>query len=204
MRTVTVSNLDEIIRTQLNPQGVIETDPTIPQIISNLNTMAFHTAADLTAYDVTNQWIAKASVHIVKMCVNICIASEMPTHTDDDVRFHSVTISVTEAPNGDVIWTRKYTTGLGLFDAALEERLFIVADTTDQQNFRVNQGQAYDIRILCEVEEIGSGTNPTFFQGLAPFFPTTVDTNSKFFSQSGVVMYLYRERHHPQDPRDIK
>ena len=132
------------------------------------------------------------------MFVNICIASELATHVDDDVTFDSVTVSVTEAPSGSVIWQRKYTTGLALFDA-VEERLFIIADTSDQQNFRVNQGQAYDIRVQTELLQGTGGTDPTFFIGVSPFFPTTADTFSKMFSQSGIVFYLDRERHHARD-----
>ena len=55
-RTVTVSDLNQINRTALNPGGATPTDPNIPKLISNLNTLSYHAAADLTGYDITVQW----------------------------------------------------------------------------------------------------------------------------------------------------
>ncbi len=192
LRDLTVSNIDEIIFSPL--VGATATDPTIPQIISNLNEMPFAAAPDITAMDHTVQWVPKSSGRIVKMFVNIAVAAEMPTHTDEDIDINTITVSVSEVGTGNTIWANTYTPGLAQFNAALEERMFIIRESIDNQSFSVNQGVAINIRVSATITQGTGGTDPTFFMGTSPFFPMTADTISKMFSVSGIVFYLDRER----------
>ncbi len=193
LRNITVSNLDEIL---FSPTigGTVSTDPNIPQIISNLNEMPFNSGGDLTAYDVTTQWTPMSSGHVVKMFINIAVAAEMPTHTDDDVDIDSITIEITEQDTNKVLFLQTYSPGLAQFNAALEERMFIIRQSVDNQSIQVDKGVAINIRIVATITLGTGGTNPTFFMGVSPFFPLSADTISKMFSSSGVVFYLDRDR----------
>ncbi len=192
LRDITVSNIDEILFSPNNGRSL--TDPHIPQIISNLNEMPFNSAADLTLYDVTTQWTPPSSGHVVKMFLNICVAAEMPTHTDEDIDINTITIEITELGTNKVLFLQTYVPGLAQFNAALEERLFIIRQSVDNQSIQVSKGVPVDIRITSTITQGTGGTDPTFFMGVSPFFPLTADTISKMFSVSGVVFYLDRDR----------
>ena len=189
MLSTVVSDLDQVIRTALNPDSAIPTDPNTPQIISNLNTMAFWGAGNRTAYDTTCQWTPMSSGHVVKMFVNIGTVMDMTAFTDNSTTWDTVTVSVTEAGTGNSLFSRVYPTGLDVFNAAGEARMFIVADPVDNQSFFVAQGVAVNIRVQCDFTET---ITQVFQLGVVPFFPTQPDTLSKFFSQSGIVFYVDR------------
>ncbi len=193
LRDITVSNLDQIALSPVSGT-VTPTDPNIPQIISNLNEMPFYSSADILAYDVTTQWTPMSSGHIVKMFVNICLAAEMPTHTDDDVDINTVSVEISEAGSGRMLWRNTFGAPLDQFNAALEERLFLIRAGTDNQSIEVSQGVKINIRVNTTITVGTAGTDPTFFHGVSPFFPLTADTISKMFSVSGVVFYVDRTR----------
>ena len=193
LRDITVSNLDQILFSPTSGTTTV-TDPHIPQIISNLNEMPFVSAADLVAYDVTTQWTPPASGHVTKMFLNICIAAEMPTHTDDDVDIDTISVIISESGTGKTIFSQQYVPGLAQFNAALEERLFIIRQSIDNQSIEVSQGVPINIRVTSTITVGTPGTDPTFFMGTSPFFPMTADTISKMFSVSGIVFYLDRDR----------
>ena len=136
IRDITVSNLDQILFSPTSG-GTVPTDPNIPQIISNLNEMPFNSGGDLTAYDVTTQWTPMSSGHVTKMFINIAVAAEMPTHTDDDVDIDSITIEITEQDTNKVLFLQTYSPGLAQFNAALEERMFIIRQSVDNQSIKV-------------------------------------------------------------------
>ena len=193
-RTVVVSDLNQISRTALSAGGAFPTDPHLKRIFSNLNNLSFHSAADLTAYDITIQWTPEYSGHVVKMFINIAIVAEMPTNTDEDITFDRVEIEVRERGTGNRLWMNSYTPGLNIFNAANEERMFIIADPVDKRDFLVQQGVAVDIRLRCFITQDTGGTDPTFFMGVPDIFPLTADTNSKMFYESGIVFYVDRDR----------
>ncbi len=193
IRDITVSNLDQILFSPTSG-GTVPTDPNIPQIISNLNEMPFNSAADLTPYDVTVQWTPMSSGHVTKMFINIAVAAEMPTHTDEDIDINTISIEITEQGTNKVLFLQQYTPGLAQFNAALEERMFIIRQAVDNQSLEVSQGVPVNIRIVATITQGTGGTDPTFFMGVSPFFPLTADTISKMFSSSGVVFYLDRSR----------
>ena len=135
-----------------------------------------------------------SSGHVTKMFINIAIAAEMPTHTDEDIDINTITIEITEQGTNKVLFLQQYTPGLAQFNAALEERMFIIRQAVDNQSLEVSQGVPVDIRIVSTITQGTGGTDPTFFMGVSPFFPLSVDTISKMFSSSGVVFYLDRSR----------
>jgi len=192
LRDITVSNLDEILFSPV--EGTTPTDPNIPQVISNLNEMPFFSAPDLTPYDVTTTWTPMSSGHVVKMFLNICLAMEMPTHTDEDIDIDDITIEITEQGTNKVLFLQTYVPGLGTFNAALEERLFIIRQAVDNQSLQVSKGVPVNIRIVATLTQGTGGTDPTFFMGVSPFFPMSADSISKMFSSSGIVFYLDRDR----------
>ncbi len=192
LRDITVSNLDQILFSPTD--GTVPTDPNIPQVISNLNSMPFYSAADLTLYDVTTQWTPMSSGHVTKMFINIAVAAEMPTHTDDDVTLETISIQITEQGTNKVLFLQTYDSGITIFNAALEERMFIIRQSVDNQSLEVSQGVPVNIRITSTLTIETGNTAPTFFMGVSPFFPLTADTISKMFSSSGVVFYLDRSR----------
>jgi len=193
LRDITVSNLDEII---FSPgiAGTASSDPNVKQTISNLNEMPFNSSPDLTALDQTMSWVPSVSGHVVKMFLNLCIAAEMPTHTDEDIDIDSITVEITESGSNRVLLLRTYVPGLGQFNAALEERLFLIQESVDNQSIEVSAGVPVEIRIFATITQGSGGTDPTFFMGTSAFFPNTSDTISKMFSTSGIVFYVDRDR----------
>jgi len=188
-----VSDLDEIIRTTPSG-GEIPTDPNIPQIISNLNAFAYNVQATLTNLNETCQWTPMSSGHVAKMWVNIAIIGDMTAFTDETVTWDDISITLTETGTGNVLWRTRVNTGITIFNAAGEVRMFIVAQAVDNQSFMVSQGVPININVTTTHTQTSGGTDPTFQFGIVPFFPLTADSNSKFFSQSGIVFYLDRFR----------
>jgi len=189
-----ISNLDQIVRTTLNPSGAIPTDPNIPQIISNLNTISYNAPAVRVDYDTTCQWKPMSSGHVVKMFLNLAIIGDMQTLVDDDVDMDLVTLTIEEEGTNKTLFSNSYDPGLDQFNATDEVRMFILAESIDNQDFQVSQGVALNIRLQTTLTIGSGGTAPTFFNGVAPFFPLTADTFSKMFSQSGIVFYVDRFR----------
>jgi len=193
LRDITISNIDQITLSPVSG-SVTPTDPHIPQIISNLNQMPFYSGADITAYDVTTQWTPMSSGHIVKLFVNIAVCAEMPTWTDEDIDIDRITVTISEAGTGKVIWENSFAPALDQFNSALEERMFLIRVAIDNQSYQVSQGTKINIRVSSTITQGTGGTDPTFFMGVSPFFPMTADSLSKMFSQSGVVFYVDRDR----------
>ncbi len=194
MRTTNVSDLDQLIVTATNPDGAFPTDPGIPQIISNLNSMAYWPGVDITNADVTCQWTPMSSGHVVKMFVNIAWIGDMTAHTDDDAILNNIRVTITEASTGNILWDRTYNPGIDTFNAANETRMFIIKQPVDNQALEIRQGHAVNIRLRSDLTFETPGTDPVFFNGVVPFFPTNIGAESKFFSQSGVVFYMDRDR----------
>jgi len=198
-----VSDLDEIIRTTPSG-GEIPTDPNIPQIISNLNAFAYNVQATLVNLNETCQWTPMSSGHVAKMWINIAVIGDMTAFTDETVTWDTVSISLTEVGTGNVLWQSRETTGITIFNLAGEVRMFIIAQAVDNQAFQVSQGVPININIQTTFTQTTGGTDPTFQFGLVPFFPLTADSNSKFFSQSGIVFYLDRFRSTKEIDRQLE
>ncbi len=186
MNTTNVSDVDEIIRTALTVGGAIPTDVNIPQTISNLNTMAYYRTTDDVAFDTTYQWIPPITGKVDKFFLNVCMIGNMDAFTDDGNFWDTVRITVTKG-GSDVYYDQIFPTGLAEFDAAGEVRLFIVAQPVWGNDFFVRGGSPVDIRI--RTTNTKTPTNVMHW-GMVPFFPTTADSNSKFFSQSGIVFHI--------------
>ncbi len=185
MNTTNVSDLDTITRTTRG--GRLPTDVNIPQTISNLNTMAYHNFGDDTNIDTTIEWVPPITGKIDKFFLNLAILCNVTVRTGDDVTFESVTITMTKGGN-DVLWTQTFPTGFALQDAAGEVRMMLVAQPIWGNDLFVRGGSPVNIRI--QTSTIGDTANITWEMGLVPFFPTTIDSNSKFFSQSGIIFHI--------------
>ena len=186
MATTNVSDLDTITRSSLT------TDSNVPQIISNLNTMAFFQAGNDTNYSVSSIWTPPASGHLVKFTINIAAILDLTTRSSDDITMTSVNITLTEAGTNNVIWQRSYATSFAAQDAAGETRMFIASETVANQSIEVSEGVPININVAPV--NTGDTANIVWVTGVVPFFPNTIDTNSKFFSQSGIVFYIDRDR----------
>ncbi len=86
------------------------------------------------------------------------------------------------------MWTQTFATGFAIQDAAAEVRMFVVAEPIWGNSFFVRGGSPINIRI--QTSTIWDTANITWEMGLVPFFPTTADSNSKFFSQSGIIFHI--------------
>ncbi len=189
MRTENVSDIDEIIRTSgtsVAGNTALPTDVNIPQTISNLNTMAYYRTSDDTAFDTTYQWVPPITGKIEKLFVNICMIGSMTAHTDNGNFWDTVRVTITKGGDDNII-DHIIPTGLAEFDAVGEARLFIVAEAVWGNNFFVRGGSTVDIRV--RTTNTKTITNVMHW-GMVPFFPTTADSNSKFFSQSGIVFHI--------------
>ena len=187
LATTNVSDLDTITRSSLT------TDSNIPQIISNLNTMAFHQEGNDTNYNQTCLWTPPASGHLVKFTINIAAILDLTTRSSDSITFQQVQISLTEAGStGNLLWARNYLTGFAAQDAAGETRMFIASETVANQSIPVSEGVTISINVT--LVNSGDTGNIVWVTGVVPFFPNTIDSNSKFFSQSGIVFYIDRDR----------
>ena len=181
-----VSDLDTITRSSLT------TDSNVPQIISNLNAMAFHSGTADTVYNATSIWTPPASGHLVKFTINIAALMDMTARTSDDVTFTALSVTLTEQGTENVLWNRDYATSFAIQDAAGETRMFIASETVANQSILVSEGVAININVATV--QTADTANVTTVSGVVPFFPNTIDTNSKFFSQSGIVFYIDRDR----------
>ena len=185
LANTTVSDIDTITRSSLT------TDSNIPQVISNLNTMAFHSGADNTAYNVNSVWTPPVSGHLVKFTINIAAVMNMSAFVSNSSTFQAVTISLTEVGTENVLWSRSYPTGFAAVVAITDFEMFVASDTVANQSIGVSEG----VPININVTTVFTRTSDNTIQfGVVPFFPLTADTNSKFFSQSGIVFYIDRER----------
>ena len=185
MSTTNVSDLDTVTRTTI--RGALPTDVNIPQTISNLNTMAYHDFGDDTNIDTTMQWVPPITGKVEKFLLNLAVLANVTVRSGDDVTFESITVTITKGGN-DVLWTQTFPTGFAIQDAAGEVRMFIVAQPIWGNDFFVRGGSPINIRI--QTSTIGDTANITWEMGLVPFFPTTNDSNSKFFSQSGIIFHI--------------
>ena len=185
MSTTNVSDLDTITRTTTG--GRLPTDVNIPQTISNLNTMAYHDFGDDTNIDTIIEWVPPITGKVDKFFINFATLCNVTVRSGDDVTFESVTITLTKGGN-DVLWTQTFPTSFAIQDAAGEVRMMIVAQPIWGNDFFVRGGSPLSIRI--QTSTIGDTANITWEMGLVPFFPTTIDSNSKFFSQSGIIFHI--------------
>ncbi len=184
MATTNVSDLDTITRTTNGAR--LPTDVNIPQTISNLNTMAYHDFGDNTEIDTTIEWVPPITGKVDKFFLNIAVLMNMTARSTNSTIFNSVTITLTKGGN-DVLWTQTFPTGFALQDAAGEVRMFIIAQPIWGNDFFVRGGSPVNIRIQTSFTQTSSNT---IEMGLVPFFPTTADSNSKFFSQSGIIFHI--------------
>ena len=187
MSTTNVSDLDTITRTTLNVNSSQPLDVNIPQTISNLNTMAYHDYGDDTNLSQSFQWVPPETGLINKMFLNFAVLCNVTTRSSDDVTFESVQVSIRKGDD-DLIKPLVYPTGFSAQDAVGEVRMLIVTDPIWNNEFFVRKGSP--ITITVSSTTTGDTANIVFEMGLVPFFPTTIDSNSKFFSQSGIIMYL--------------
>ena len=185
MNVTNVSDLDTITASSL------DTDSNIPQTISNLNALAYHSSTDNTAYNVSSVWTPPVSGHIVKFTVNIASLMEMTAFTDNGTTFTGVTITFTEVGTGNVIWRQNYQTGFAQVVAITDIEMFVARETVSNQSYKVSEGVPININVTTEFTQVATNT-VTF--GVVPFFPLTINTFSKFFTPSGVVFYIDRDR----------
>ena len=167
-------------------------DANVPQIISNLNSMGFSDAGDDTNYDETTTWVPTVSGHVTKFTINIAALNQVTVRTGDDITFATLSVSITERGTGRLIWSKNYQTGFAIQDAADEVRMFIASETVVGQDIIISEGLPLLIQVTTT--NIGDTANITWESGVVPFFPATIDTTSKFFSQSGIVFYVDRDR----------
>ena len=185
MSTTNVSDLDTITRT--TQRTALPTDVNIPQTISNLNTMAYHDFGDDTDIDTTIEWVPPITGKVDKFFLNLALLCNVTVRSGDDVTFESTTITITKGGD-DVLWRQTFPTSFAIQDAAGEVRMFIIAAPIWGNSFFVRGGSPINIRI--QTSTIGDTANITWEMGLVPFFPTTIDSNSKFFSQSGIIFHI--------------
>ncbi len=184
--TTNIADLDTLTRSSLT------SDANIPQILSNITVAAFHDAGDDTDYDTTTIWTPPASGHLVKFTINIAALNNVTVRTAEDILFRNLTVTLTEGGTGNVLWSRSYATGFAVQDAAGETRMFIASETVANQSIEVSEGVAINIRV--QTTNIGDTANITWESGMVPLFANSTDTQSKFFTQSGIVFYIDRER----------
>ncbi len=184
--TTVVSNLDTLTKSSLT------SDSNIPQTISNLNTIGFWDAGDDTDYDETTIWTPPASGHLVKFTINIAALNQVTVRSGDDITFTTLTITLTERGTNNVLWSRAYDTGFAIQDAADEVRLFVASETVANQSIGVSEGVAINIRV--QTTNVGDTANITWESGVVPFIPQRIDSASKYFSTSGIVFYIDRNR----------
>ena len=181
-----IADVDQLIRTSLNTSGALTTDVNIPQTISNLTIASFTSAGNDTEYDKTFQWVPPITGKVDKFFLNFAILMNMSARSSNQSVFDSVEVTLTKGGE-DRYFFETFPTGLAAFDAANESRIFIVAQPIWGNSFFVRGGSAIDIRIKCNVTQ--TATN-TFQMGMVPFFPTSLDVLSKFFSQSGIIFHI--------------
>ena len=70
--------------------------------------------------------------------------------------------------------------------------MFIASETIVGQDILISEGLPLLIQVTTT--NVGDTANITWESGVIPFFPATIDTASKFFSQSGIVFYVDRDR----------
>ena len=185
MNTIVVSDMNTITSSSL------DTDSNVPQTISNLNTIAYHSSTDNTAYNVNSVWTPPASGHLVKFTINLAILMEMTAFTSNSATFTGVDITLTEAGTGNVLWSRSYSTGFAAVVAITDVEMFVARETVANQSIGVSEGVPININVTTLFAQ--TATNTITF-GVVPFFPLTINTFSKFFTQSGVVFYIDRDR----------
>ncbi len=186
MNTIVVSDMNTITSSSL------DTDSNVPQTISNLNTIAYHSSTDNTAYNVNSVWTPPASGHLVKFTINIAALNQVTVRSGDDITFTTLTVTLTEQGTGNVLWVRAYATGFAIQDAVDEVRLFHASETVANQSIGVSEGVAINIRV--QTTNVGDTANITWESGVVPFIPKQIDTASKYFSTSGIVFYIDRNR----------
>jgi len=185
MNSVVVSDMDTITASSL------DTDSNLPQTISNLNNIAYHSSADNTAYNVNSVWTPPVSGHLVKFTINIASLMEMTAFTDNSATFEGVTITLTEVGTNNVIWRQAYRTGFSAVVAITDVEMFVARETVSNQSYEVSEGVPININVTTVFSQ--TATNTITF-GVVPFFPLTINTFSKFFTTSGVVFYIDRDR----------
>ena len=172
-------------------RSTLTSDSNVPQTISNLTDTHFWSAGDNTAYDTTTIWTPPASGHLVKFTINIAALMNMSARSTNDATFTRLNVTLTEAGVGNVIWRQNYTTGFALQDATGEARMFIASETIANQSYEVSEGVPINIRVDTTFEQTATNTVQL---GVCNFFPTSIDAVDKFWSPSGIVFYIDRER----------
>ncbi len=192
--TTEVNALDEITFAGLETAGVVPSDPTIPQIFTNTNTLVSNTAASLEVFDHNMIWTPKSTGRIVKLFINIGMIGDMSAFTDETVTWDTTRIFISEVGTGKTIYDNIFPFGGAIFNAADEVRLEVFKISIDNQEFEIKQGATIRIRLITTHTQTTGGTDPTYVTGVTQLFPITADLNQKFFTRSGIVFYVDRTR----------
>ena len=185
LNSVTIADIDTITVSSL------DTDANVPQSISNLVSMAYHSSTDNTAYNVDVVWTPPVSGHLVKFTINIAALMEMTAFTSNSATFTGVNITLTEVGTNNVIWRQNYITGFSAVVAITDVEMFVARETVSNQSYEVSEGVPININVTTTF--VQTATNTITF-GVVPFFPLTANAFTKFFTPSGIVFYIDRDR----------
>lgn len=189
MGTFTQSGLDEIKRTL--EDGNIPVDD-VPQIISNLDEIPYYDhGTDDEAYDRTYSWRPDMTAMVYKITLNMAFVMDMTAWTSNEANFTGVKVTFSEGPDGKVLYSNIFKTGLADQGQVGASLYILHADVAVP--FKVYSAQAISIRVQTTFTQ--TATNTIRF-GMVPFFATTADNYSKFFSQSGVVFHIHASLDH--------
>ncbi len=191
MSTTNVSDLDTITRTALNTDSAIPVEANLGETFSNLNTMAYHDYGDDTNIDRIFQWIPEATGRVTKFFINLATLCNVTTRSSDAVNFGSVQVTISKVGGNDRYFDQTFATGFADQDAVGETRMFIISQPIIGRGFPIRKGNPLNIHIRTVT--LGDTANIVFEMGIVPLFPATIDSNSKFFSRSGVLFYIERQ-----------
>jgi len=182
----TQSSMREVLRSE--DGGNIPTD-NIPQIISNLDANAYYDhGTNNQNFDRSYRWTPDISAMVEKFTINIAFVMDMTAFTSNNAQLTSVRVTITEVGTEKQIYDGQFPTGLAVQDA-VEISQFVLCRTIDNQSIMLQGGVALDIRLRTVFAQTATNTIRT---GMVPFFATTSDSRSKFFSQSGILFHLSR------------
>ena len=140
--------------------------------------------------DRTFQWLPEATGRVTKFFINIAVLMNMTARSTNEANFTDVQVTITKTGGQDVYYNESFSTGFADQDLAGEVRLFIVSHPVIGRGFPIRKGNAMNIRVRANFTQTSDNT---IEMGLVPLFPMTIDSNSKFFSRSGVLFYIERQ-----------
>jgi len=182
----TQSSMRQLLRS--TDGGNIPTD-NIPQIISNLDANAYYDhGTNNQNFDRSYRWTPDISAMVEKFTINIAFVMDMTAFTSNNAQLTSVRVTISEVGTQKQIYDGQFPTGLAVQDA-VEISQFVLCRTIDNQSIILQGGVPVDIRLRTVFAQTATNTIRT---GMVPFFATTTDSRSKFFSQSGILFHLSR------------